>query len=159
MVSLKLLIAVIISRCQMKCVHCSYLLKGLGHHIPSSCPLNWQWGPILAAVDMSCMPLVGRSELLQKKTCSFILSVLFGFMCGVFVWSTGRHNWPFICCYCCYSLHLPFIQIFWGCSEYNQEPAPRWADHWPGEWGVLVSPVQISVQYCCPPHPTGTPII
>lgn len=67
MVSLKLLIAVIISRCKMKCVHCSYLLKGQGHHIPSSCPLNWQLGPILAAVDMSCMPLVGRSELLQKK--------------------------------------------------------------------------------------------
>lgn len=52
-----------------KRVHCIHLLKGQAHHIPSSCPLNWQLGPTLAAVDMSCMPLVGRSELLQKQIC------------------------------------------------------------------------------------------
>lgn len=49
---------------RMKSVHCTHLLKGQGHRIPSTCPLNWQWGPTLAAVDMSCMPLVGRSELI-----------------------------------------------------------------------------------------------
>lgn len=48
---------------RMKSDDCTYLLKGQGHRIPSTCPLSWQWGPTLAAVDMSCMPLVGRSEL------------------------------------------------------------------------------------------------
>lgn len=43
-------------------VHCIYLLKGQRHHILCSCRLNWQWGPTLAAADMSCMPHVGRSE-------------------------------------------------------------------------------------------------
>lgn len=49
---------------KMAHVHYIYSLKGQGPHIRSSCPLNWQLGPTLAAADTSCMPHVGRSELL-----------------------------------------------------------------------------------------------
>lgn len=117
---------------KMAHIHYIYSLKGQGPHIRSSCPLNWQLGPTLAAADTSCMPHVGRSEL----------------------W------YALLVCVCVKSqstdVNFCNFQIFWGCSEHNQEPAPCWADHRPGEWGVFVSPVQVFVQHCCPSHTVGT---
>lgn len=54
---------------KMKYVNFIDPLKEREHHIPSSCLLNWQLGLTLAAADMSCMPHVGRSELLPKQIC------------------------------------------------------------------------------------------
>lgn len=54
--------------------------------------------------------------------------------------------------FCCFVA----FQIFWSCPEYVEKPAPRWDNHWSREWGVLVSLVQISVQYSHSSHPAGT---
>lgn len=52
---------------------CFYLLfKGQGH-ILCLCHLTWHLARTLAAVAMSCMPRVGKSESLHKKNSEFLV--------------------------------------------------------------------------------------
>lgn len=132
MVSFKLLLELFMCYFLVK-RNCLCLLKGRDH-ILYLCHLTWHLGRTLAAVDMSCMLPVGRSESLQKRFWppEDSSDILF----GVFL--------------------LCAFQIFWGGPEYNKKPAPHWDNHWSRDWGVFVSLVQISVQYHHPSHPTGT---